>query len=375
MSTAIVKAEPVAAPQFTNEKIELIKQTVAKGATDDELAMFLHVCQRTGLDPFMRQIHAIKRWNSAEKKMTMAIQTAIDGYRLIADRTGNYMPDDSEPIYSYDGEGGLEKCTVFVQKYHEKSKVWKRVPGTAHYSEYVQRKRPEANQELGEPTQFWKDKPHIMLSKCAEALALRKAFPAELSGIYTHEEMMQADLAGAPGPVEKEAHGHVYKTEAFGKVITDHVFEQGSHTYCRACTKMFEGLPEKERNDFGEKFTKWMKSTDVEGEVIPTTEQQIVDAPSMNDEDWDALAALEEKPSTQLFSEPEPERKLTDEDYAKDLPPTCPDHAGRMKFVKGGVSQKSGKPYHAFWSCQAKGCKRSKNASNHHKDLVSGVPF
>jgi phage recombination protein Bet len=167
------------------DKVELIKQTVAKGASDLELELFMHACKRTGLDPLMKQIYAIKRWNNAEKKEVMAFQTGIDGYRLIADRTNRYAPGRA-PEFKYNEHHDVISATAFVKKQTVDGE-WHECSATAYWDEYVQTTKE------GKPTSMWLKMPHLMLAKCAEALALRQAFPAELSGVYTHEEMMQAD--------------------------------------------------------------------------------------------------------------------------------------------------------------------------------------
>jgi len=159
--------------QFPQEKIALLKSTICKGASDLELQFFIHVCAKTGLDPFLRQIYSIPRGG------TRTIQTGIDGYRVIADRTGRYSPG-RDPVYSYDEKGGLLSATAYVKKMTPDG-VWHDISATAFWAEYSAK------------TSFWDKMPHNQLAKCAEALALRKAFPAELSGIYTAEEMDQAD--------------------------------------------------------------------------------------------------------------------------------------------------------------------------------------
>ena len=169
---------------FGREKLDLIKQTVAKGATDLELELFMHACKRTGLDPLMKQMYAIKRWSAADKREVMSFQTGIDGYRLIADRTGLYAGSD-EPVYEQ--VEAAKPLTAKVTVYKIVGGVRCPFAASARWDEYVQTNRE------GQPTSMWKKMPFLMLGKCAEALALRKAFPAELSGVYTHEEMMQAD--------------------------------------------------------------------------------------------------------------------------------------------------------------------------------------
>lgn len=182
MSAALATRKTIPLPsvedKFEQQK-DLIKRTICKGATDDELQLFIHACKHTGLDPFMKQIHAVKR--KTKNGDVMSIQTGIDGLRLIADRSGNYAPG-KEPSFNYDANNRVKSATAYIKK-RTVDGAWHEVSATAFYAEY----KPTYSND------FWDNKPHIMLAKCAEALALRKAFPAEMSGLYTAEEMAQAD--------------------------------------------------------------------------------------------------------------------------------------------------------------------------------------
>lgn len=178
----------LAAPALTREKIELIKRTVAKGATDDELQLFLHVAQRSGLDPFARQIYAIKRWDSRERKEVMQPQTSIDGYRLIASRTGRYVPGP-KPSYAYAPDGKtLVSATAYIKVLA--GNEWHTVEAEAFWDEYAVTYEKDGKKRLGP---MWEKMPHVMLAKCAEALVIRRAFPNETQGIYTAEEMGRAN--------------------------------------------------------------------------------------------------------------------------------------------------------------------------------------
>lgn len=176
--------------QFSNEQIQVLKNSICKGATNEEFQIFLMACKKTQLDPFMRQIYAVKRWDSRLKRETMTVQTGIDGYRLIAERTERYAPGP-KPTYEYDDKGNLVSATAYVKKM-TKDGTWHVVEAEAFFEEYCQ---STVDRSTGEKkaTGMWHNMQRNQLAKCAESLALRKAFPAEMSGVYTREEMKQAE--------------------------------------------------------------------------------------------------------------------------------------------------------------------------------------
>ena len=160
---------------FDDKKVDLIKNIFAKNATNEEFELFLCMCQRLKLDPTIKQIYFTKfpQKNGQEGKMT--IMVSIDGYRLIADRTGKYMPG-KEPTFTYDKDGRLFSATSYVKKLGIDG-LWHEFGATAMLSEY----------DTGRNQ--WISGKHYMLAKCAESLALRKGFPAEFSGTHTVDEM------------------------------------------------------------------------------------------------------------------------------------------------------------------------------------------
>lgn len=184
------------AEEFSASQVELIKNTIAKGATDDELQLFMATCKRTGLDPFSRQIYMIERRfkdKDGSWQRKMEIQASIDGLRVVAERTGDYQGQEG-PFWC----GGDGKWTdVWLQDFPPsaaKIGVLKKgftqpLWAVATWKSYAQ------TYQDGNPTKMWQKMGDVMLAKCAESLGLRRAFPNDLSGIYTGEELQQAEVA------------------------------------------------------------------------------------------------------------------------------------------------------------------------------------
>lgn len=207
MSAEITKAGGTLAirPDQTNwtpdQQAVLQQSGIDNQVAPAELSAFLHLCQRTRLDPFSRQIYLIGRFDGRQQRKVYTPQTSIDGYRVIAHRAAAEA-----------GQALGYEDTLWCDKSGQWRDVWlsdappaaakvaiirngMRFSAVARYSEYVQTKKG------GEPSGLWGKMPATMTAKCAEALALRMAFPHDLAGVYTAEEMAQAD-----NPAAEERH-------------------------------------------------------------------------------------------------------------------------------------------------------------------------
>lgn len=190
-NTGVLALDPHQTEWTEPQRAALSQIGIADAPQGDQL-VFLHYAQRTGLDPFARQIYMIgrKEWNPRTREETWkyTIQAGIDGLRVIAERTGRY--EGRTPI-SWCGEDGVwrdvwldkkrppvaARCGVYKQGFREPTVA------VAVFEEYAARKKG------GELMALWASKPSHMIGKVAEALALKAAFSQDLAGIYTPEEM------------------------------------------------------------------------------------------------------------------------------------------------------------------------------------------
>lgn len=185
---------------FTQEQVSVIKNQIAKDATDMELKSFIYQCERTGLDPFSRQIYFIKSGDKVQ------IQTSIDGLRLIAERSDKY---EGQTQALWCGSDGVWKDIWVSKEYPVASKIGVYKKGfkeplyaIAHWNEYY----PSAGY-------MQKKMPALMIAKVAESLALRKAFPNEMSGLYSQEELVNV-------PEEKKITSSIEVLNATSRPVT-----------------------------------------------------------------------------------------------------------------------------------------------------------
>jgi phage recombination protein Bet len=196
MTTALASVQPDSMqPFFTPEQERMILSSFLGGASKQEAAVLMEVARVRRLNPLLRQIHFVKRYDSQKREEVWSYQTSIDGLRTIAERTGRYQGQTKAEWCGQDGvwrdvwlsaePPAAARVGVFKQGFAEPCY------GVAKWTAFVQTKRD------GSVTHFWGRMGDLMLAKCAEALAIRKAFPEDTSGLYTDDEMPEhAELGG-----------------------------------------------------------------------------------------------------------------------------------------------------------------------------------
>lgn len=231
MSTNVV-ALSTSNAGYSAAQVSLIKNTVARDTNTDEFNLFVSVARNTGLDPLRKQIMAVVYSKDDPAKRRMSIVTGIDGLRAIAARSNRYRPDENEPEFTYDAELkgpdnplGLVKAVVRIWIADAvREGGWRPVSGVAYWDEFAPLKDEveggfdwidtgETWSNTGKPKKRkvprqpgaqvirqldtsgqWGKMGRLMLAKCAESQALRKAFPEDLSSLYEHSEMDQARM-------------------------------------------------------------------------------------------------------------------------------------------------------------------------------------
>lgn len=211
-------------PFWNKHQIAALQQLGVQNASQGDLAVFLNFAQRTGLDPFARQIYMIgRRQKQGDQWVTKwTIQASIDGLRIVAERSGDYAGQVGP---EYCGADGIWRDVWTAHEPPVASRVGVLRNGfsvplyaVAYWDEYVQTKD-------GKPTSMWASKPLLMLAKCAEALALRKAFPNDLAGLYTADEM-GSDAPRPTVPAQPTVEAPVTVEPETGEVIEAEVVDE-----------------------------------------------------------------------------------------------------------------------------------------------------
>lgn len=223
MSNVVALSPQRSLREYSGSQLSLIKKTVAADCNDLEFDLYMEVAKRIGLDPFRRQIYAIVYNKKDAEKRKMSIITGIDGFRAVAARNRDYRPDGDEPVIVYDPDAkddatnplGIVKATVKAYKLAPNGE-WHPVAGTAHWDEFAPLKEEWAyDQDAGkrqptgrfslDATSNWRKMARVMICKVAEAQALRRGWPEDLSGIYAPEEM-EREMVDITPSAEIEQH-------------------------------------------------------------------------------------------------------------------------------------------------------------------------
>jgi len=263
MDRALATIAPTA-PTVTEEQLELITRTIAKDATVDELKLYLHDCARQHVHPLDKLIHFTKR----NGKYTPI--TSIDFFRIRAAETGECVGSDDA---TFTGTPSTPAFEAHVTVYRLVQGQRAPFTATARWTEY------KPDQDF-----MWKRMPHLMLAKCAEALALRKAFPKQLSGLYVKEEMEQAS---SPAPARSHARALPHEApiqpdraapaNVNNPAVPDSwqpfiAREEASHDPDRLQGRIVAITDETKTNKKGTPFTKWSITLDT-GELVTTLDR------------------------------------------------------------------------------------------------------
>ncbi len=197
--TALPATQPKSAPPLYSEgQLKLIRNTVARDLYPEEFDLFVSMCRGWGLDPTRRQIYANVYSKDDPKKRRVVYVTGIDGYRAIADRTGDYRPGERSVEVDPDIKDpktnpyGIVSATAQVWKHAHGE--WHSYTETVYWDEFAPIKQWKEEPPYLDRSGQWPKMGRVMLMKCAEAAALRRGWPDSFAGLYTDDEMAAADI-------------------------------------------------------------------------------------------------------------------------------------------------------------------------------------
>lgn len=176
---------------LTNAHTVALIRKRCKDATTEEFDTFVHQCRELGLDPLRNQAYLFIFNADNAKKRTPTLIVSIHGQRAIAARTGNYRPSDEYPEFVYHDEAknadsnplGIVECRTKVYQYMHGD--WHAITGRARWDSYV----PLYDGKIPATKRNWRTMPDVMIEKCAEMNALRKAWPEQFGAAYAQEEV------------------------------------------------------------------------------------------------------------------------------------------------------------------------------------------
>lgn len=213
---------------YEGKQLDLIRRTVAKDCNPEEFDQYIHICKAVRLDPLRRQIYAFVFNKDNPKYRQMTVVTAIGGYRSIAERTSSYRPDERAPRYEFAEKCpktnplGIYRCEVTI--YKRVHGEWFPVVGEAFWDEYV----PLRDGAIDPKKTGWIKMPRIMIAKCAEANALRKAWPDDFAGIYEESEIDRQAIDITPSEAADDSAANAKLALIGGKDALTVMWEHGA---------------------------------------------------------------------------------------------------------------------------------------------------
>ena len=177
---------------YDAKQLDLIRRTVAKDCNAAEFDLFIANCRALRLNPLTRQVYAFVFSKNNPEYRNMVIVTSIGGYRAIAERTGNYRPDEKAPRITYDDslKGPLNPLGIVsaeVTVYKKVGADWFPVTAEAYWEEFCPTNREGT--AVDPKKTGWVKMPRVMIAKVAEAQALRKAWPEDFAAVHEESEI------------------------------------------------------------------------------------------------------------------------------------------------------------------------------------------